>query len=350
MRKNKMFSALLLCFIFVNAFADQTKLVKLNNKDHKKEIVSLPFCNLFIEMTEVDEKDFSVSVNIENVSEINALCLFNRAYNEKVLKSMSIVYDKVFQGKKGKRIAESCEGLQGSVCILPGSDTKKLLSIKGSDKTLIIRLPIYIARYNKSQKSIFKKNRISLAQKEIIELNIDVELKPDEEYLKLTEATNLLIEEIEKQTFCSNKNHRGTSYNTLIKVYDESIVDLKRQIANVIRTRGYMSSDKGYKQFIELHNRLNSIKLEDRVVASCGNDKAKKKQGHNCKYCDVSYAMIYNKLEGYYIDIHNGKRSKAQIIGDVETLYNCVIKNKKRSDNGNYLSRIKTYYNKIKTK
>ena len=53
--------------------------------------------------------------------------------------------------------------------------------------------------------------------------------------------------------------------------------------------------------------------------------------------------------EAYYIDLHNGKKTKGQIMGDVEELYNCAKKNSKRAT-GNYMSRISTYYSKIKSK
>lgn len=354
MIKLKLLSALLLWFTFsTTTFADQTKLVKLDNKEHKKETIALPFCNLFVEITDIDEDNYSISVKMENISENKILILFDRAYSEKTLKKMYIQYDKVFQGTKGKRFTEGCDGISKSIRFLP-SETNEVVNLKGSDNTIKLRLPIYLARFQVA-KNGFIKNKIQLAQKEVIELNIDVELKPDEEYIQLSEATNKLLEEIDKQVFCSNQRHVGNSYKALIEIFEESIVDLIRQIQNVISSRGYMSTDKGYKKFMELYNTLNVIKLEDRVVTSCGNDKARTRassnsSGHKCKYCDVSYNVIYNKLESYYIDLYNGKKNKSQIIGDVELLYNCAIKNKKRSGNSNYLSRIKTYYKKITAK
>lgn len=187
-----------------------------------------------------------------------------------------------------------------------------------------------------------------MAQKEVIELNIDVELKPDEDYIKLSEATDSLINEIGRQTFCSNKNHKGTSLKTLYSIYNKSIDALKKQVIQIISSRNYMSSDKGYRDFMSIHDRLNSINLEQLTVISCDNDR-KERSAHWCRFCSLSAEDIYKRLESYYIDLHNGGKTKEQLMGDVEALYNCAQKNKKRAT-GSYMSRISMYYNKIKSK
>ena len=194
---------------------------------------------------------------------------------------------------------------------------------------------------------------MSLAQKEVIELNIDVELKPDEDFVRLSNSTDSLLNEIGRQTFCSNRNHRGTSLKSLKRIYGKSIEELKRQTRQVLSSRHYMSSDKGYKQFAGILEKLNAINLDSLTVASCKSDrkaaKPKAQATHNCRYCSLSIGEIYKKMEAYYIDLHNGKKTKGQIMGDVDELYNCAQKNSKRAT-GNYMSRISTYYSKIKSK
>lgn len=348
MKKTVLFLWLLLTCSVRFAYGDEIRSIKLDNKGHDKETVSLSFCNIFVELQQGnDEYQYEISVRLENVSEDKILYLFDRSYNEKTLKKMRIVYEKLFPGAKGKRIAEACDGLSESCRLLPSSETKSILNFQNNESTIKCRLPIYIARYDEKNFIVVKKSRISLAQKEVIELNIDVELKPDEEFIKLSEATDSLINEIGRQTFCSNKNHRGTPLDTLYKIYNKSIDDLKEQVERIVSSRNYSSSNKGYQQFMAIRNRLDSIDLEKLTVTSCDNDR--KKVIHNCKYCSLSIEDIYKRLETYYIDLHNGKKTKEQILGDVEALYNCAQKNSRRAK-GNYMSRIKTYYNRIKSK
>lgn len=335
-------------------YADETRTLKLDNNGHEKETIQLSFCNIFVELQKTDEEDqYKISINLENVSEDKILYLFDVPYNEKTLKkTCNLVYDKVFPGAKGKRVAESCDGLSESCRLLP-SENKSILNFQGTEEGKKIRLPLYIARTNEEKYLLVKKNKVSLAQKEVIELNIDVELKPDEEFVRLSNSTDSLINEIGRQTFCSNRNHRGTSLKTLQRTYNKSLDDLKRQTQQVLNSRHYMSTDKGYKQFVGILEKLKSVDLESLTVTSCKNDRKVPKpdiqRKHNCRYCSLSIGEIYKKMEAYYIDLHNGKKTKGQIIGDVNELYNCAQKNKKRST-GNYMSRIAKYYNGIKSK
>ena len=335
-------------------YADETRTIKLDNKGHEKEAIQLSFCNIFVELQKTDEDDqYKININLENVSEDKILYLFDVPYNEKTLKkTCNLVYDKVFPGAKGKRVTESCEELSESCRLLP-SESKNILNIQGNEESRKCRLPIYIARSKDEKILLVKKSKVSIAQKEVIELNIAVELKPDEEFVRLSNATDSLINEIGRQTFCSNRNHRGTSLKTLKRIYGKSIDDLKRQTRQVLSSRHYMSSDQGYKQFAGILDRLNAVNLESLTVASCKNDRKAPKPGilrkHNCKYCSLSIGDIYKKMESYYIDLHNGKKTKGQIMGVVDELYNCAQKNSKRAT-GNYMSRISTYYGKIKAK
>ena len=100
---------------------------------------------------------------------------------------------------------------------------------------------------------------------------------------------------------------------------------------------------------MEVSGKLDTISLDAKTVTSCPDDRKPKRGGHKCKNCSLSYEQIYKKLENYYIDIHNGKRTKARVMSEVESLYTCVSKNTKRSANNGIKSRITTYYNKIKS-
>ncbi|MCD8203191.1 MAG: hypothetical protein LUD48_06095 [Prevotella sp.] len=322
--------------------ADEIRSIKLDNNYRKGEMVSLPYCNIFVELNMEDSyDDVSVTVKMENITEGNILYLFDRSYDEKTLKKMSIVYDKVFHGTKGKRITDECEGIGESLKLSPSSEKILIKTYSGESETMKCRLPIYIAL--KSGKS-----KVSLAQKEVIELDIDVNVSPDSKYYEISNKVDQLTNEINHQTFCTNKNHRGIKSQDLIKQYEDRISGIRSEVHGIYSERGYKPEDKGYKQYYTIEERLDTINLNGRVVTSCKNDKKVSAASHSCRYCSLTYEDIYKKLENYYIDIHNGKKTKDQIMGDVEALYSCATKNKRRTDAGSYLSRISTYYNKIK--
>jgi hypothetical protein len=341
--------ALLLCIALQDALADEMRTVKLDFNNHNKECVSLSYGNIFVELAPSDkEGSASVIIRFENTSEDKILYLFDRSYSEKTLKKMGIYYDKVFQGKKGKRTTESCPTLRESCKLLPSSETKTLFTVTTTGENQVeCKLPIYIARFNEKNLIVTKKNRISLAQKDVILLNIEVPFMSGK-YMQLSRDINNMRAEIDRQTFCTNKNHQGTSCETLIRLYTESIKQFKGQIDEAIRDKGYTPEQEGYIRFKDLSERLDEFDLNGRIVKKCSNDVIT--SSHKCKYCSISLEEIYKKLESYYIDLHNGKVTQKQIMNEVETLNSCASKNKKRPDNSSLKKRINDYYKKIKSK
>ena len=347
MIKRVFITALLVLATSLASFADEQKKITLNNSDRTTETIELAYCNIFVSLKDVDDNDNAeITIELENVHESNTLILFERAYDEKTLKKMSpsITYDKVFGGSKGKRYIDVCPDIRYTNQI-KSSEKTKLFVKTGSEKTpLTCKLPIYIAK-NKNKSG----SKMLLLAKEVIELEIQVQLKPDEEFIRITDSYKSLIREIDSETFCTNKNHRGESLKVLKSKYEGKISDLKRTIKSIIDSRGYYPSDKAYKKFMEVSGNLDKIDLDTKVVSSCPKDRKNPIPGHNCKNCNLTYEQIYKKLENYYIDIHNGKKTKAQVMSEVESLYTCVSKNTKRSANNSIKSRITTYYNKIKS-
>lgn len=332
--------------IFLTSFADEQKKIVINNNDHTAETIELAYCNILVSLKDVDEDDNAeITIELENIHESNTLLLFERAYDEKTLKKMypSITYDKVFGGSKGKRYIDACPDLKFTYKIR-SSEKTKLFEKTGTDKkTLTFKLPIYIAK-NKNKSG----SKILLLAKEVIELEIQVQLKPDEEYVNITDSYAALIKEIDSEHFCTNKKHRGESLKNLKKKYEGKINELKKRITSIIDSRGYYPSDKGYKKFMDVSSKLDEISLEKRTVSSCPKDR-KGPVEHKCKNCSLTYDAIFNKLQNYYIDIHNGKKKKSQVMAEVEALYTCVSKNTSRAANNSIKSRITTYYNKIKS-
>lgn len=347
MIKRIFLTALLVLMTSLASFADEQKKITLNNSDHTTETIELAYCNIFVSLKNVDDNDnVEITIELENVHESNTLLLFERAYDEKTLKKMSpsITYDNVFGGSKGKRYIDVCPDLKFTNKVNTSEKTKLFVKTGTEKAPLICKLPIYIAK-NKNKSG----NKMLLLTKEVIELEIQVQLKPDEEYISITDSYNSLIREIDSETFCTNKNHRGESLKSLKSKYEGKINDLKKKIKAILEDRGYYPSDKAYKKFMEVYSKIDAIPLDAKTVNSCPKDRKNPIPGHNCRNCNLTYEQIYKKLENYYIDIHNGKKTKAQVMSEVESLYTCVYKNTKRSANNSIKSRITTYYNKIKS-
>lgn len=329
------------------SFANKQHKITLNNSDHTIEIVELGYCNIFVSLKDVDNNDNAeITIELENVHESNTLILFERAYDEKTLKKMSpsITYDKVFGGSKGKRYIDVCSDIRYTNQIKSSEKTKLFVKTGTENTPLICKLPIYIAKNKKKSGS-----KMLLLAKEVIELEIQLQLKPDEEYISITESYEVLIKDIDSETFCTNKNHKGESSKNLKSKYEGKISDLKRRIKTIIGERGYYPSDRAYKKFMEVSGKLDAISIDAKVVNSCPKDRKSPIRGHNCKNCNLTYEQIYNKLQNYYIAIHNRVKTKAQVMSDVESLYTCVLKNTKRPANNTIKFRISTYYNKIKS-
>lgn len=347
MIKRVFITALLVLATSLASFADEQKKITLNNNDRTTETIELAYCNIFVSLKDVDDNDNAeITIELENVHESNTLILFERAYDEKTLKKMSpsITYDKVFGGSKGKRYIDVCPDIKYTNQIRSSEKTKLFVKTGSENTPLTCKLPIYIAK-NKNKRG----SKMLLLAKEVIELDIQVQLKPDEEFIRITDSCKSLIREIDSVTFCTNKNHRGDSLKVLKSKYEGKISDLKRIIKSIIESRGYYPSDKAYKKFMEVSGNLDKIDLDAKVVSSCPKDRKNPIPGHNCKNCKLTYEQIYKKLENYYIDIHNGKKTKEQVKSEVESLYTCVSKNKKRSAKNSIKSRITAYYNKIKS-
>lgn len=339
-------------FLAFYSFADERRKITLNNEDHMQDIIELPYCNIITTLKGVDENDnVSINIELENTQESKTILIFDHAYNEKELKKhrpSSIRYHKIYPGDKGKRITDFCPTISNTMYLSPYSKVYLQESNIISDSVLTCRFPIYIAESTKKNLLKFQfTNKLYLQELQVIELEIQVKLKPDEEYISLTNTYNQLLDKISKETFCKNKNHKGISYTDLLKKYRLEIDEIKDKINKIVRERNYFTTDKKYKIFMEISQKLDAIDFDSMAVESCENDKISKT--HSCRYCSFSYEQIYRELEDIYIDIHNGKKTKQSVMREVEALHNCSIKNTKRRHNENYKSRILTYYNKIKS-
>ena len=345
---------LLLVASMATAYGDEQKDVKLNTDD-KQAMVELSYCNIFLEIENVDQYGkVTVSVAMENTGETNELLLFDRGYDESTLKEMQppIVYDDIFGGSKGHRTIEACEGIEQNFHISP-SYKEMVLSLSVEEgKTAVCRLPIYIAQYQTKKKFIFiKKEQLVMLEKQVVELNIDVEIRPNAAYQELADSCAALLSELDGVMFCTNKKHKPSLYMQR-KVYLDRIEAYTERINEMIKQNGWMPTHKMYKLCEGLKQELKQINLDEKE-GDCG--KHKVYYTHRCRYCNLSLQQIYHKLDDYYQRIYSSSdRSavKEQVIGDVKALYNCCVDKCCRSHSrqwskSEYKSKITDRYNRI---
>lgn len=348
----RMFIFMVSLFLFVIAIhADERKKVHLDDEQVAEQI-SLSFCNLFVTKVDADDENAKITIELENLNESEILILFGHAYPEKALKKLSpsIRFDKQFSGPKGRRIIDISQDVRNVLFINP-SDKRFLpeIQIKGGE-TRLCRLPLYIAKYKGK-----KGKKVLLLDKQIIELEIEVEVKPDADFLRLDKEVDDLIKEIDRQTFCTNSKHKG-SLKQQTAPYEKKISKIKTEIENILsrHEHDWYSNDREYQRYAALKQKLSNINLKHRE-GDCGkHGRGRDSKSHTCKYCNLSLQQIYHKLDDYYKKIYNSHDRtavKEAVMADVNLLYSCCTDEKctKHSswNNSEYKTKITDRYNRI---
>ncbi len=343
----KILICLLLCMVGLGASADEQRKVTLS-ADHNKEAINLSYCNIFINLRQADDESGEVSIELENLSESKALILFDRSYMEKQVKKLTpkMQFDKKFGGTKGKRVIEACSEQLTSVMQFRPSDKYPLPAFRvENEATKVVTLPVYIAKY--------KGKNLILMEKQIIQLDIEAELKPSAEYVRMNTQCEQLIREIERTGVCPNKSHR-TSVDKQKEEYQKKIDDLKSKIDAIISSHGWNDGDNGARRYRELKSKLDNVEIAER---DCGRHKAiGGGGGHKCTYCGWSLQQIYHKLDDLYKKVYSSgdrKAAKAGVMAQVNALYNCCTDARcsKHSaqwkKGGDYKNKIVERYNRI---
>ena len=359
MKKNFIFT-ILMVIICSSAYADEQVKIKISD-NHTKETVELGFCNIFIEKGEVDDADnTSVSIQVENLKESNDLLIFGHAFPESELKKMrpSIVFDKHFPGTKGQREIDTYNGIRHDLMIISPSDKYNLPNLLiAKDETKQCRIPIYIAYYkDKSQKKLL------VCQEEIIQLDIETEVKPDVDYIRLSGKCDSLLVEFEELRFCTNKNHKkyldGFRPKNEEGIYLNKLFDLKLEIKEVIDRRNYYSSDKKYIAYDELLKKLEKLDVS-KLEGDCGKHAVLHPavSKHSCEYDNLTFQQIYHRLDDYNKQIYvsrdrDRKAAKASVMKNVNLLYRCCTdpnckKHAPFWKKSEYSAKIIEVYNKI---
>lgn len=346
-----------LCFFAAQGQADEQRKISLD-RDHHQETVNLSYCNIFVSLDDQEDEDGNVKIEVENLDESNALILFDHAYEEKAIKRMptSIRFDKTFGGTKNKRTidpyteyrgkANESHGNRGrmdKVMLFRPSDkyALPLVEVNNGEKT-VCRLPIYIAKFKGK-----KGNKLLLLEKQIIELNIEVEFKPSAEYVSIKSNVDNLIADLTKNGICNNSRHKP-SLAKQRENYTKKIDELKEKIDRIVDKHGWTASDNGYARYGVIKRQLDDIDLSsyERDCRRHGKAVVKSTGGHNCSYCSLSMQQIYHQLDDLYKRIYNSsdrKAAKASVIGKANALYKCASQRK----GNDYKSKISERYNRI---
>lgn len=358
--KRTLVSLLLASFSCLCAFANEVKEITLNEYDNKSEVIELRNYNIFVTLVDMDiDGNAEISIELENTSETYTLMLFDYAYSEKVLKKskpVSIRFYKNFDGSKtNPHVIIPCQGINRNYTIRPSDSRQLLMNLTGNwTNQFNCKIPVYY-RINKNKKG----TKVMLLAKSVAELKINV--LPDRDYVTVQKKYQDLKEDLKSTIFCTNQYHQGTPYETLKRQFKNRILSLKMEIGEIVESRNYRGNEKSYAKYKALLDKLDDISIERMAVSQCYNDVLPPEpqpepvvivdpvHSHNCKYCRLSYAQIYERLEDYQLALYNNKTKKSAIIADVEALYRCFKENKKRVDREGYKTRITEYYNRIKS-
>lgn len=352
----KLLLSLLCCLLASTGWADEQRKITLSN-DNQQETVNLSYCNIFVTLINPDADEAAkVLIEVENLDETKLLALYQQPYNEKQVKKLrpSFKYDKLFGGTKGKRIIDPCSLPMNKDVFVEPSNKYSLPHFNVQEgETMVVKLPIYIAKSKKDGiiQRILGKEKLILLRKQVIELNIEVSMKPSPEYLGFQKE----VESIEKEKLCGNSKH-SPKLATQKQQQQKKIDAQKEKIMQAIQKHGWQEGDGGYRRYTALTQRLDAIDL-DASVGDCGRHRVSGPTGHQCSYCSLSLQQIYHKLDDLYKKIYSSndrQATKASVMGQVNALYNCCTAtdcakhaSQWRSGGGGYKSRIQERYNRI---
>lgn len=356
MKKILIFIAL---FLYVGLFvhADNQIDVKLND-DNTEKIIEFINCNLCVSKAGIDNNgNTKINIEIENRDKTNVVILFGRSYPENELKKQtpSIRFDKKSYGKSNRNIETIKEGRE--VIIIEPTEKKTLQGILvEKNKKYSCILPFYVAKYK--QKNFWTgsngSNKLMISRKEILELVIEVELKPDLDYERLVRECRELKDEIEKLTFCPDNNHKP-SLEEQESPYRNKIANIVSEIDLIVNKnldKWYNNyQDKKIKEYDSLKQSLNSIIFNE---VDCGKHKNPPRK-HTCQYCTYSAELLFRELDNIYIKIDNCNNQKDQKkmrdkeMQNINLMFKCPVLSKKINDskNKNWKSKIIDRYDRI---
>jgi len=366
MRKT-LFVLLACCLIATSAFAQITLEVQLNEDKPKDEAAIEDYYGsehgrIFIKRNgEPDDQGRTpVQIELENNSDRYELFLCDHAWSKKELRKQRIFFEKGFSGESTRPV-ENIDLDEYQDRLIPFNAGRRytfpdILVEEG--KTYECKIPIHLV---KPKPNWFCKKKKKLHSIIYCTIRVSVENK-DEEYEKLKQQCDSLMgafnKAIKNKEFCTNSLHKPP-FDEQVKEYTEAKQELRDVLSRSLIENGWPKESRKYKRYKGL---LDSIDKMDAAIRKYKNEKHECGKSHvtvpkttstSCDYCNYSFEQIYNKLDRYYKDLHNGQVKKSAIMNDVNALYRCCTTHTKHAqqwNNGNkYKSGIIEFYNKIKS-
>jgi len=347
--KKSTFILVCLCLAALSSFAqNEDRIVRLSENHYCDTITSRPdndddmFLNIIITKNETYlNGDTKVTLELENFSDSRHVHLFGRAYDKTELKKdYRIIFDKNFRNQNRVEKYEIGEGGHPQDIEIEPEEAKTItLRIKEGDER-ICTLPIYF-----SKKFKCKRRKILVYETKI--LRISVEEPIDENYNKLNQKCDSLIDAIDDVVFCKHKSHRPPLEKQK-EPYVNAIHKIQSEINTILDKNHWPKTNKNYKLYHELITKLDGITFYE--VDDCGN-KALHNKPHNCKYCSKSFKEICTILQNYYQKKDLGESLTANDKAEIKMMYDCCKLGghaKKWNAGGDgYKKQIENYYKAI---
>ena len=369
--KTRILSTVLFTCVALSMIAQSSK-VKLSDESKEKKIEvkfldkdgtdHIHYCDIILTKVKTDNNgNTTVNVEIENINESLIILLFRQKYSEKDLKKLKpkIYLGKHVSGDRGKRYLIVCPELKKDwVRIEHGRKPITEITVQ-EGKTVKLELPLCFAEYKK--KSLFGsifggsngQNKLNILEQRPFVIEIEVEVKPDEDFIRLGNECNKLIKEISTQSFCNNPKHKP-NLETQEAPYKERIRKIISEIDGIIQSRQISFSSNAFNRYDELKNKLKSLDFS-KFERDCGKKHTTSSRGsgggrttppeHQCKFCGLTPDQALGKMNNYYYQIYNSSNraaTKRAVMADVNILYNCP-----RWKNSNKSGKIRGMYGKI---
>lgn len=342
-------AASMLCLLGLpHVYADERHDVCLNNYGKSKEVISIlgaydsEICRIEAELKEVDDNGlYTIDLSIENQDDVYTLYVFGNLYSKKQLRSAfkpALVYS---SGFKEEIVQNSPLLIQHQIPYLRlVSGYKEFITIKGKegDEPFECTIPLYFA---KSAGWLWKRHQ--LMDVRIESLNFIVDIKPLPEYVSMKESVSRMLESLSdvKYTECKHSKKHQPELDDQ-KAATRHVLDSLAQLVTVEMEKRTPGSRR-YEEFRALRTQLETVDLNQIPVEAC------KVSDRFCscppRIANMSLSQISYRMEELYLQIHNGERTKEEVIGEVRALK--VHSGHIKRDPEHLKSGINRYYNRI---
>ena len=351
--KKTLFAIIAFCLAASTTLAQVPFEPKLS-EDHPEEEIAIidhedaEHGHIFVRINgELDDQGRTpVQIELENNSDVYDFLLLDHAWSKRELKKEWKIYF-------GKGFGESTLPVEN---IELDTYQNKLIARNSSKRytfpdifveegtTYECKIPIHLIKPKRH-------SRRKKIMQGIIECTIRVSIdNKDEMYDNLKREYDSLIiafdEALAHEQFCTHPKH-PLSFEAQTWDYTIANQHLKEQINRLLHNNNWPKSSKKFDQYQALLDSLNKMDVALEKYKNekhyCGNERDKP----TCRYCSLSYAEIYNKLNRIY-----GVKQKSEVIKEANSLYNCCkshSKHAKQWNNSNpYKASIEEVYKKIK--